>query len=545
MEVFKLKYGRIMFPDRAEAIRVNTKLRTGYRIFLDYWSDFIVFLKSSYEKVAERQASYALIVYGEQGVGKTLLADKLVNDYNRTKEMIDKSELEYDSNNIWHIISCGHKKSIEMIKEATQITDLIDLTDKENWVSDLKEWGKKNNNPKVVILDNAERAYFGASLAGIDEFTFFEKKQSSALGIHVAQQFVKLARSDMKGTLFIILGNDKEYLETFNQTTESQHKDMTLLKTLPLPSQEQKEAIVRINVNRLNSTSYWACIDKCGPDMKTTLYNKLSGTSTFPDSFNAVEEAFNESFQRIGRPANKSLITLVVITKDNSSSNSIARFISNDKKSNYEIVFENTVASLYYITSDFCKKVVNGSKDESAMLESEFTLRLLILSNHWVSQLLGTLQAQIEAIECLKLLLQHPKIGQKIAARDLLIKQQNDSSEQLKHNTGSASTVELDNFWKLGARRSTVYEPILSKYFAGYNKAFCKSFNKRPDVLLCEYKPCSVLSALSCDAKEINISIVRDCHAVEFTAIQDLKIEHISKYLSDKLPNYIELVKEL
>ena len=290
-----MDYNRILFPDRAEDFRFNPVLRKGYRIFLKHWPEFISFLEKSYEKVAHRQASYALTVYGEQGVGKTLLADKLITDFEITKTKISEGNLVYEDNNLWHRISGGRNENVELIKQATIITEIKDLSDRIDWVEEVTKWGKNfPNKPKIVILDNSERAYFGASLAGINEVEFFEKKNSSHVATHIAQQFIRLARSDIKGTLFIILGNDKQYLTDFYQSCEKQHKNMVSFHELPLPLNMDKEMIVRINVNRLNPVSYWACIDKSGPDMKNELYQKLHGAATFPESFNAVEEAFTD-----------------------------------------------------------------------------------------------------------------------------------------------------------------------------------------------------------------------------------------------------------
>lgn len=77
---------------------------------------------------------------------------------------------------------------------------------------------------KIVIADNAERAYFGAVLAGILQTEFLANREG--MGEHVAQQFVKLARTDLRKTLFIVSGNVSKYLKAFYDECERQHGGM-------------------------------------------------------------------------------------------------------------------------------------------------------------------------------------------------------------------------------------------------------------------------------------------------------------------------------
>ena len=540
-----MDYSRILFPDRAEYMRENDKVRKGYRVFLEHWPKFIDFLKKSYERVARRKTSYALTIYGSQGVGKTLLADKLKTDLQETLHQISSGNLTYDGNNLWHLLTCGANKDIKLIRNATVNSELFDVSDEINWIDRVSDWSKTHpTRTKVVILDNAERAYFGAALAGLDPAEFIDRKSQKSLTIHIAQQFVKLARSSANGTLFIILGNDEEFLKTFYETCESQHQGMVVFENLPLPTHEEKETIVRININRLNKVSYWSCIDKSGPKMKQDLYNKLAGTATFPETFTAVDDAFADAQSRRGRPANKCLLSLVVITKDLTKSDEIALYLAR-KTGTDEI--KHDVAHLYVIPENFCQTLYSETDrvDAAQMLESEFTLRLIMLSELWVSQLLGDAAAKTRAIDCLKTLLEHYRVGQSGIAISNLLQRQIASCDSLVGVGGSATKKELENFWQAGARRSGSYEPILKTYFPGYNSAFCQNSNKRPDILIERFVPCAVLSSVSDASSDINKAISRNCHAVEFTAQASATPENVSNYLFGKLSNYIDLVKEL
>ena len=235
---------------------------------------------------------------------------------------------------------------------------------------------------------------------------------------------------------------------------------------------------------------------------------------------------------------------MVCITRDISNSDKIALQISENTS---ECLFNNEVASLYHIQQNYCKKTcISYSKEEAEMLESEFSLRLLMLSDIWVKQLLGNEEAQERAIDCLEKLLEHARVGQGTLSKEMLHTDQDEKSKVLIGATHGADQDKVDAFWKKGAVRSTIYEPILKKYFSGYNKAFNEEYSKRPDILLSPYEVCSVLKANSGTINDINKVIARNCHAVEITAQLTATPESVSKYrkLGEKLVNYIDLVKE-
>ncbi len=535
-----MTYARILFPDRAEDMRQNPKLK-GYRIFLSHWPQLISFLKTSYERVVTRHASYALILYGPQGIGKTLLADKLQFDFQTTKEGICKGNISFDQNNLWHKIS-GNFKYTDDVINATNNSAILDCTDLDDWVDVVEEWAKNNKDrTKIVILDNAERAYFGATLAKLNPAEYLSQIDNPHMFVHIAQQFIRLARTQLGGTLFLILGNNQEMLSKFHETCESQHKGMVVFNELPLPSGEEKESIVRINVNRLNRVSYWYCVDKSGPEKKKELYEKLRGISTFPDAFSAVDEAFTESQARQGRPANKCLLTLAVLVKDFSNNLSIAECLSGR---NDTIKFKHEVAELYIITDNYCQKVLPNNKDQAKMLESEFSLRLLVLHNLWIQKLLsGNPVLEKLAIDCLNALLVHPRVGFQEKVRIDIEATQKEKCDALLNVPGGELNLDKD-FWPLGAVRAAKYESVLKRYYEGYNTAFFPGFSKRPDILIEPYEPCSVLKSRSNTSDDINVAIRRKCHSVEVTAQNNATSESVASYLASKLTNYIELVKE-
>lgn len=333
--------------------------------------------------------------------------------------------------------------------------------------------------------------------------------------------------------MFIILGNDEKYLTNFAETCEKQHRGMVKYHSLKIPASEKKEKIVRTNVNRLNSASYWSLLDKAPPNIKKDLYDKLKDASTYPDVFNVVNESFSEAVPRVGRPANKCILSFVLCINNFEESQNIASYLAGKLIEKPD--FDSDIAKIYILSDQYCQQVL-GDFNSSHMLESEFTMQLIILSEIWFSKLLGNEEAKVAAIEFLKAII--PYFGSK----EMLEKQKQDACKNLTQVEGGIKAEELEKFWKLGATRAGKYETILKDNFEKYNHAFSGDTNKRPDILISEYVPCSILKATS--KEEIKEALKRTCHAVEITSIKDADNIKVKDYLRKKLPNYIELIKE-
>lgn len=214
-----------MYPERAEDLKFNDFIK-------NHSQEIIRFLKMSYEKVhANKGISYCLVISGPQCVGKSILTSKLMNDYEITKSKISSQDLAFDENNLWHLITCGSLNSLKLIKEATEKTKLMDMTNDPNWINNIQP-GEHTN---VVIIDNAETANFGTALTGLNPIEYMEKRNMEYVAQYAAQTFVSLAREKVRGTLFIIVGNDEEYLRTFSETCEKQHAGMVKFHHLEIP----------------------------------------------------------------------------------------------------------------------------------------------------------------------------------------------------------------------------------------------------------------------------------------------------------------------
>jgi hypothetical protein len=526
-------YQGILFPDRAESI----KQFKGYRVFLDHWNPLAVDLRTYYEGLALRHETRCLAVHGPQGSGKTLFAQKLVEDFQHAKTTLAEGvpAPSSDDNNLWHRMTGGSQVSADLIRTATLNTEMLHIEDDKDWVNKAKLWRTNNKSRHcIIIADNAERAYFRQSLVALTDVEFINHGDTQATITLAAQRFVALCRSDLRGCLFLVLSNNDLFLLGFEAAIDSQHKGLMSLRSIPLPGSRDKETVVRVNTNRLNPISYWYCLDKAGPDEKSAVFSALNGASTFPDSFAAVDTAIRKS-TRIGRPANKCTLSLIVFTNSDSVSDSILSTIGEIDRTE----LDHKWLKIAKYKSHWAVNAQGNSSDVQ-MLESEWQLRIIVLGNSFVSSLLsGDLAKVAQCTALLRKLETVHGVGTHQPTRDAHAKDLTNIID-----SWPATSIDMTPFWNKNQGRSTEYEAVLARAFPNYNSSSDGFLTYRPDVVINSYRPCRILAANSPNIEDINTAIRRDAHVFEFTAIKDLDSTKIQGYLKTKIQNYIEVVRE-
>ena len=261
----EIEYQGIQFPDRAESIGEFSR----YKVFLEHWRPLGEKLKELYEGLALRRDSRTLAIYGGQGDGKTLFANKLVKDFHHTQSSIRDNDFHVDLNNLWHRISGGQDHSESLIRSATHKADLLLVENDKKWVSTTTDWLEaRKDRHCIIVADNAERAYFRQGLVDLSDLEFMQHGDTLGVMKLAAQKFVDLCRKQLRGSLFVMLSNDDIFLLEFQDAVDQQHVGLVSLQSLPLPNGPDKETIIRVNINRLNHISYWYCLDKAGPTEK-------------------------------------------------------------------------------------------------------------------------------------------------------------------------------------------------------------------------------------------------------------------------------------
>ena len=145
-------YYGIRYPDRAE--NLEESIFANYEVYLDPWTPIVKKIAQLYEGMAVRNATEAVLVFGNQGSGKTLFARKIVHDFNLR-------EVGYNSKNIWHRVTGGLYHSIRIVERTQVNTDILHIEDDDAWRTTLTNWAvSRAHRHRIIIADNAERTYF-------------------------------------------------------------------------------------------------------------------------------------------------------------------------------------------------------------------------------------------------------------------------------------------------------------------------------------------------------------------------------------------------
>lgn len=527
-------YQGILFPDRAESLPDFER----YRVYLDHWKELAAELQDLYEGLALRRESRVLGIHGAQGTGKTLFATKLVNDFDRARKQLGAGVLSPDDANLWHRVTGGNVLSQALVQKATQSADLLLIENDKDWVAKTTAWlDARKDRHCIVVADNAERAYFRQGLIGLSDADFIQLGDTDEAMRMVAQQLVSHCRKGLRGSLLLLMTNDDTFLLGLHTAVQGQHSDLLRMAELPLPKAPDKEAIVRVNTNRLNSISYWYCLDKAGPGHKRAVRNAIMGASSFPDSFQAVNQAIrNAPASRFGRRARKNQITLVLLS--NEANDAFAGIEDQGTLERVEFEYKWAGAKLY--NADWSLGALADER-ERKLLESEWNLRIVVLGAPFVaSLLLGDDSHHEHCSELLDFLKPVLGPGTHNATREA-------HEEELKQRVDAwPDTAGLDTstFWAKGQTRANDYESILRKLLPGYDTTAKGMLAYRPDYIIEPFIPCAVTSAISSDIDAIHAAIQRRAHLFEFTAQHAPSKNSIRDYLQQKLQNYATITQE-
>lgn len=528
-------YQRIVYPERAEYLQ-NESAFKAYRVFLDHWMDITEYLRQGFEIQRVRRHSKGLIIAGKQGCGKSVLARKIFADFERTRASLN-GVVQYDQENIWHRITAGTnpEKHEVNLRGATQGSVFLHIEDDRNWIEQATAMLQNNTDRSaIVIADNCEREYFLKSLLNVSDEAYLQTGRTETAIRSAAQRFVALCRGPLRGCLFVFFTNDEDFALAFEIEVNKQHNGLLETRELNMPKGSEKEAIVRINVNRLNPYSYWLCIDRSGPDEKCAVWRALNGAETFPAAFQAVDNAVQSSTRnRAGRPARTCVLNAVVLSNQPTGS---CTFNNDANIGIYEDLYsgDNARVRLY---SDW--HALFGGTRELRMLSSEWQLKVIILSDAFVSALLAGSTLAKDLLDLLTTYL-GPGIHN-------TTKTKHNSAIEVADKAITTAYPEPDNqiFWGKGAPRSHDYEAQLKGFYPSYNTKSGGLKSARPDLVISDFIPSSVLASATADPTAINAAIKREANMVEFTAIKDFTFAKLQKYISEqKISNYVQATQE-
>ena len=533
----------LLFPERAE----NLGQFASYDVDLAHWKSLSAVFQLTFRTVHDRGSSAILLVHGAQGTGKTLFSRRLEQDFKKASEGV----LAPDKKNLWHSLVGDDPPTRATIEAATQGSVLRRVEPSSGWLQGLREFANHDTHRvRIFVIDDAHKDVFLREWAGLtlaDYLGFKERKaENVALG-SVAERLVEDCRGDFKRSIFLLLSNDAARMQSLKDQIDRSHTGLAKVLELPLPPPEMKEQIVRKNTNRLNRMSYWYCLDAAGKDERLSVYDVLMAQDKgFTNSFEAVSGALQSAVKRTGRPANRSLITLVTL---GSSPNAAKDFIDNNELSAQEH-HRGEHLGVWLMREQWTSKICEGDDQEisrrAQMLESEFALRWVALDMKATFALCQPPSPSDIGERLLAVIQFVPSI-----AKPAEVKKHGEDCAQLEREISSsvkfaseAGEVEFQReFVSLGQRRSTLYEPAIAKRLGGYSRGIVEFPAVKPDFIAGEYQPCAVTTAPARNHADITDALRRACHAIEFTAHLQDNLEGLKAYLLDKVERYALLLE--
>jgi len=536
----------LLFPDRAE----NLGQFSTYDVDLEHWKSLSAVFRQTFRTVYERGSSAVLLVHGLQGTGKTLFSRRLTQDFEKAAQ----GALDPDRKNLWHTLVGDDPPTRVTIEKATQGSVLRRVESSSEWLKVQRTFAKDNaSRVRIFVIDDAHKDVFMREWAGLSQAEYLgfkeRKAESVALG-SVAERLVEDCRGDFLRSIFLLLSNDAGRMEALKGHLDQSHVGLATVLELPLPDPATKEQIIRKNTNRLNRVSYWYCLDAAGKDERLAVYDVLTaGNKGFTDSFWAVDQALRSSdVRRPGRPANRSLITLVTLGTPPST----AKVFIEDSELSAQEHHRGAHVGVWWMREQWASTLYEGNDPElsrrARMVESEFALRWVALD---MKATFALCQAPVvgDIGERLLALVQFaPSIGKPDE-----VKKHGETATWLDAEIEAAALPIADvtafeqTFARLGQRRSTVYEPALVARLGsgGYSRGFAAFPSVRPDLIAGEYKPCAVTAARAREPGAITEALRRTCHAIEVTAHLQDDMDGLKGYLLDKVGRYALLLESV
>lgn len=533
----------LLFPERAE----NLGQFSAYDVDLEHWRGLSELFRRTFQTVYERGSSAVLLVHGAQGTGKTLFCRRLEQDFQKARGGAHKP----DAKNLWHTLVGEDAPTLATIETATEASLLLRIESISGWLKALRELAQKDDKRvRIFVIDDAHKDVFlreWADMSQADYLGFRERGQESVALGSVAERLVEDCRGVCQRSIFLLLSKEAALMQTLKEKADQSHRGLARVVEMPLPPAEMKEQIIRKNINRLNRMSYWYCLDAAGKGERRSVYDVLKAPEKgFIDSFDAVAQALSSDSKREGRPANRNLITLVTL---GSSPSTAKGFIDNNELIVQE-PHRGDHLGVWLLRDEWASLLCEGDDRDVArraqMLESEFTLLWIALDLRATYALCQPPQPQ-DLGERIRDIVQFvPSVAKPADLRRLATECA--AVEGALQGLPTPDAAEADfqkRFTDLGQRRSTLYEPAMARRFGHYGNGFVQFPAVKPDVVVEEYRPCTVTAAASESDEDISKAIRRTCHVIEFTAHLQEDMAGLKDYLQGKVERYALLLESL
>jgi hypothetical protein len=548
-------YDELEFPPKAEYLDQYKN----YQVDIAHWKQLAEKFQRVFRKVYARRDAAVLLVYGPQGSGKSMFRARLDRDYRRTSdEGATRPDLR---DNLWHALVATDRPEEDTIRETTRETELQSVDDRKGdaWLESLKSFAVGNKSRvRLWLCDDAHKDSMVRPWTGLSVKDFYEARQhgpDALLGL-LAERLNDACRHEFQRSIFVMLSNDKAWVEGLRNHLGRWYKELVTELTLPIPEPPTLERIIRTNTNRLNRVSYWYCLDAAQAERRKEVRRALTDGGGFTESFHAVSDSLDGRSRRQGRPGNPNVLTLVTLGSEFAA---VKSFLDDREIAATEAHHGPSPRhlGLWDVRGQWASRVVRRPDGDffrrARMLESEFMLRWVNLSMTATGALLRPPADNDLGSRLLSFILQRPSIGTPLEQKA----EWRATCQELDDQVDAAPP--LGNFAKdfkdLGQQRSTRYEPILAARagMGRYGHGFLAHPTLKPDLIVAgpdtigygEYKVCALTASASDDDGDIADALRRTGHSIEFTSFLRENLEGLEEYLRDKIERYAAMLESV
>lgn len=565
------RYRRLRFPVRTE----DVEQFPAYRVEIEPWKALSPIFASAFERVFFEGQPRVLLLKGAAGTGKTafcrtLAAQAKERDGDELKEpetQADSSfELEdqflespdflaslgenssdfnintietLEENNLWRML-CG-RFSVQLYKVAPE----------PGWLEALKQFTASCADIPLIVIDDAHTEIILAGLCGIELLAFKKSRSKKAreaeLFSSVAQGIADLCEAALGRAVLLLSSQRNDLFDQIERELQSKKPGLCAAIEMPLPGPAEQEAIVRTNINRLNSLSYWCCLDTSAQPERARVWEIFHEKAGYSQCFLAVDDALR-SAPRMGRPANRNVITLLALGLTPARARYFLELHGIVATDDYigehlSVAYARGGWAAHLLPNMLIEDKAQSERRRKAMLvQSEFGMRLVALDLKGSYALLRPPSALDLGERLLEAIEFFPSGGHES-------KKHKQVYEALSAELCAATFSEpafaafRELFVRRGPREKKEYlNQAIAQRVGPFQKGFARFPSLKPAVIVHEYSPCTISSSPSNSHADLTAALKRAGHSLEIVFVFDGNEADLAGDILQKIEPYAELL---
>lgn len=536
------RYRRLRFPVRAE----DLDQFPAYRVDPEPWKALAPLFSAAFERVLFGGAARVLLLKGAPGSGKTAFCRFLAREapagshesgepnapddaasaestFEREDLFPDEKSTEFNvhsmepagtggTEGLWSSLCGRFSVQLHLVRQ------------KPGFLNGIKQFVSNCQNIPLIVIDDAHAELVLAGLSGEDLSAMrsrSRKAREAELFSRAAGALARLCESELCRAVLLLCSHRGDLLDRIAQELAESHPGLCETAEMPMPGPAERESIVRTNINRLNSVSYWCCLDMSAQPQKARVWEIFHEKTGYAQCFFAVDDAIR-SAPRMGRPANRNVITVLALGLSPS-------------RAKYFLELHGIVATDDFIGEHLSISYIRGGwathllpnmliedKDQAerrrraSLVQSEFALRFFALDVRGAYALLRPPSALDLGERLLEAIEFFPSGGHE-SKKHKQVYQALSAELASAVFSDAAFAAFREESKKSGAKKR--YHQAIALRIGKFQSGFERNPSVKPAFIVTEYSPCSIVSAPSNVHNDLSAALRRHGHSVEIVTV--------------------------